>query len=169
MKRPLLLLLALFAGSIAMAQQFKSLSVPNFEIAIHDSNTVILDVRTAQEYATGHLLGAQNLVFDQNFEQTAKRAKLDATKTYAVYCRSGRRSKAAAKILASMGYTVIELDLGIIGWQKSHFDIFTSQQENTLKAEAAARKAKRQAEIEAEIKAVESNPHKNDGPHIEKQ
>ncbi|MBR5593944.1 MAG: rhodanese-like domain-containing protein, partial [Bacteroidaceae bacterium] len=50
-------------------------------------------------------------------------ANLDKTKTLAVYCRSGRRSKAAANVLVEQGFRVVELDKGIIGWQQAGYPV----------------------------------------------
>ena len=85
-----------------------------------DSNVVILDVRTADEYAEGHIKGA--ILIDQfksDFLEQAK-AKLPTEKTIAVYCRSGRRSANAAGILAKEGYKPVNLKGGIIAWRKEN-------------------------------------------------
>ena len=65
--------------------------------------TQVLDVRTSPEYMLGHLQPAQNLnVNDDNFAQQV--AKLDTSKTYVVYCRSGKRSSKAADIMYQKGF-----------------------------------------------------------------
>lgn len=80
------------------------------------SNIQIVDVRTPQEYSEGHLPGAVNIdVNGANFEEQIN--KLNKNVPVAVYCRSGRRSKLAADQLVNSGYTVTELDGGIISWQ----------------------------------------------------
>lgn len=75
---------------------------------------VILDVRTQEEYQTGHITGAICL---PNEEITAEPEELpDKTQTILVYCRSGNRSKQAAQKLAEMGYeNVLEFG-GIMDW-----------------------------------------------------
>ena len=45
--------------------------------------------------------------------------ELPKDKTVFVYCRSGRRSMSAAEILAAEGYKVVNLEDGIIGWQRA--------------------------------------------------
>ncbi|TGE28759.1 rhodanese-like domain-containing protein [Hymenobacter metallicola] len=66
-------------------------------------NVVVLDVRTPEEYATGHLQGAQNLNFrDPNFPTLL--AGLDTTQTYVLYCASGNRSGKAAGLLQEKGF-----------------------------------------------------------------
>jgi len=87
-----------------------------FERLMNKSNTVVLDVRTPEEFKEGHLPNAVLLdfnggVFDAEFE------KMDRTKTYLVYCKSGRRSdKAASKMKATGFENVIQLKGGIQAW-----------------------------------------------------
>lgn len=101
------------------AQDFRSINANDFEKAIQSPDVIVLDSRTAQEYADGHLRDAINIdVKSADFEQKAV-ATLDKSKTIAVYCRSGRRSKIAAATLAKNGFTVIELDCGIICWSSA--------------------------------------------------
>jgi rhodanese-related sulfurtransferase len=75
-----------------------------------------LDVRHADEYADGHIKGAINI--DNDVIGANKLEELpDKEQTIYVYCRSGNRSKQAAKKLVSLGYTdVIEIG-GIIDWK----------------------------------------------------
>lgn len=96
---------------------YKSMSADDYEKAIADTAVIRLDVRTAEEFANGHIRGAINIdVLKSDFEQKAA-ATLPKSKTIAVNCRSGKRSKNAAAILTKNGYQVIELDSGFIGWQ----------------------------------------------------
>ena len=76
---------------------------------------VLLDVRTEQEYAEGHIPGA---LLIPNTELSEKAADLlpDKEQTILVYCRSGRRSAEAARTLADMGYTQVYDFGGIIDW-----------------------------------------------------
>lgn len=99
---------------------FKSVGVEEFAAVIEDSNTIVVDVRRADEWAAGHLEAATyNIdVLKEDFEQIAE-ATLPKDKTIAIYCRSGRRSKDAATKLAQGGFEVVELDGGVISWQDS--------------------------------------------------
>lgn len=100
----------------AQNDKFKSVNVDAFEQAIADTAVVRLDVRTAEEYSEGHIEGALNIdVLKESFEDIALKT-LSKEKTIALYCRSGRRSKNAANILADKGYQVIELDKGYNSW-----------------------------------------------------
>lgn len=112
------LLCALFSCH-AQDHGFESVSVDAFEKLIADTSVVRLDVRTAEEYEAGHIENAINIdVLKDDFEQKAV-ATLPAGKVIAVYCRSGRRSKNAARILVKYGYRVAELDTGYNGWVES--------------------------------------------------
>ena len=103
-------------GCNAQNEKFKSLTVDEYEKAIRDTAVVRLDVRTAEESAEGHIKNALNIdVLKADFEKKAI-ATLPKKKTIAINCRSGKRSKKAAMILAAKGYKIIELDEGYNGW-----------------------------------------------------
>lgn len=74
------------------------------------ADTTIIDVRTPQEYAQGHLDGAVSLDVTGG-ELAAAIPTLDPEAEYAVYCRSGNRSAQAAKLLTDVGFTGVT-DLG---------------------------------------------------------
>ena len=68
------------------------------------ADTIIIDVRTPEEFATGHLEGA--LLLDvQSAEFDALAAELDPDASYIVYCRSGNRAGTAIERLAALGIT----------------------------------------------------------------
>lgn len=102
---------------------FKSVGAEEFRTVIADTATVLQDVRTPEEYADGHIANAVNIdVLNDNFQAEALKS-LPKEKTIALYCRSGRRSKKAATILAQNGYTVVELNSGYLGWTKYNAQI----------------------------------------------
>jgi len=81
-----------------------------------DRNFVVLDVRTPGEFAQGHLGGAV-LVDYSSPEFRQQVARLDRTKTYLVYCRTGNRSSRAMGILQELGFqNVYHLERGIKRW-----------------------------------------------------
>lgn len=81
--------------------------------------TELIDVRTPEEYASGHLAGAQNIDVE-GADFTATISTLDKTKHYAVYCRAGNRSKVAMAAMQQAGFTsVFDLDGGINGWKSA--------------------------------------------------
>ena len=116
MKRlPLLLCLMSFLG--CKAADFRSVDADSFAQIIEDTSVVRLDVRTASEYAQGHIPNALLIdVTQADFMQKAE-LLLPKDKTIALYCRSGRRSKNAAMQLAQQGYQVIELNTGFNSWK----------------------------------------------------
>lgn len=68
------------------------------QVDLSNPNNVLIDVRTPEEYAEGHVPGAINLnVKDNNFGK--KVSELDSTKNYYIYCRSGVRAKSAEAIM----------------------------------------------------------------------
>lgn len=80
-----------------------------------ENGYIILDVRTEEEYAQGHIPGAI-LIPDYEIEQKAEEILTDKSQMLLVYCRSGRRSKNAAEVLLKLGYTDIREFGGIIDW-----------------------------------------------------
>jgi rhodanese-related sulfurtransferase len=84
---------------------------------------VILDVRTAGEFAGGHIEGALNIdVNSESFKDDA--GKLDRSKTYLVHCRTGRRSETAVKTMEELGFTDIYwMRDGIIGWVDAGYPV----------------------------------------------
>ena len=67
----------------------------------------VIDVRTPEEYAEGHVEGATNIdVQATDFDDRV--AELDRDTTYVVYCRSGNRSAAAAERMREAGLTVVD-------------------------------------------------------------
>lgn len=80
---------------------------------------VILDVRSPDEFASGHLANALN--YDWNGAQFEKQiASLDKSKPVFVYCLSGRRSASAANKMRTEGFKMVyEMDGGMSGWRAS--------------------------------------------------
>lgn len=77
-------------------------------------DAILLDVRTEEEFASGHIDTATNIDFQgQSFDSEI--AKLDTTKPYFVYCRSGNRSGQAVAAMKARGFTdIYELDGGLM-------------------------------------------------------
>ena len=67
-----------------------------------DQSVFVLDVRTPEEYAAGHVPGAVNVPYDQ---VASHLAKIPKDKEVVLYCRSGRRTGLAAEVLEANGYT----------------------------------------------------------------
>lgn len=80
-----------------------------------ETDYIILDVRTEQEYSEGHIPGAL-LLPDYEVSERAEELLPDKEQMILVYCRSGNRSRGASAALAKLGYTnVIEFG-GIRSW-----------------------------------------------------
>ena len=79
---------------------------------------VVLDVRTQEEFAAGHIPGAVLLPVDLIEAKSEEVAKVlpDKDAEILVYCRSGKRAHRASQVLADMGYTNIEHIGGIMDW-----------------------------------------------------
>lgn len=86
---------------------------------------VVLDVRTPAEFAEGHLEGATNL--DVSAPDFAERVgDLDPDATYAVYCRTGSRSQAAATVMREAGIAAVaDLDGGVVAWADAGLPLAT--------------------------------------------
>ena len=112
-----LLSLALAVSCLAMARKkegtamgYKSVQMAEgLEIARANPASVIVDVRREDEYAAGHIPGAVLLTMESISAESAAAVLPDKNQLVLLYCRSGRRSKLAAKSLVDLGYTnVIE-------------------------------------------------------------
>lgn len=114
--------LFMFLSSLFSCQQkgdFKSMDVEDFNSFIQNEDIQRLDVRTLAEYSEGHIAKTINInVMDDSFASMAD-SLLQKEKPVALYCRSGKRSKKAAKILSDKGYKVFELDKGFTAWQEA--------------------------------------------------
>lgn len=101
-------------GSVA-----DNVNVATFAQFEQNEDAQLLDVRTAQEYAEGHIDGSVNIdIFAADFDQQVQ--QLDKNKPVYVYCRSGRRSANAMARMRDAGFTEIHnLQGGIMAWQKA--------------------------------------------------
>lgn len=109
-------LFGLMACSSKPKDKFTNLSADEFEKLIENDDVQRLDVRTVAEYSEGHIPGSINInIFDDKFSAAADEI-LDKSRPVAVYCKSGRRSRNAARLLVKKGYTIYNLDKGILNW-----------------------------------------------------
>ncbi len=88
-----------------------------------NADTLVIDVRTPDEYAVGHIKASINIDFKaDSFADELK--KLDPTKTYLVHCRSGGRSTSALDTFEKLGFHhVIHLDGGMMDWGKEQLPV----------------------------------------------
>lgn len=165
MKKLFAYLLATLGLNVACAQaSYEDADVKGFAELMNDSNVVVLDVRTADEFKDGHLVGALNIDQAQgDFIQKVKEA-LPTDRTIAVYCRSGRRSANAAGRLAAEGYKAVNLKGGILAWKEAKMpvttdtyevDVFKTKSGKTLKFYALVHASIR---IEYDGREIEIDP-----------
>ena len=116
------LIAVIFASTLALTSCGGSaaavdLNPTEFQAKSKEAGVVLLDVRSAGEFYAGHIEGALNIdVEGMTFE--GEIASLDKTKTYAIYCQSGRRSRIAVDTMNKAGFTkLFNLDQGIGSWQ----------------------------------------------------
>lgn len=124
MKRMKKLIAVIFASTLVLTSCGGSagavdLGPAEFQAKAQEAGVILLDVRTAGEFAAGHIEGAINIdVEGMTFESEIK--TLDNTKTYAIYCQSGRRSRIAVETMNKAGFTnLFNLDQGIGSWQSA--------------------------------------------------
>jgi len=125
------LFIALFLSSCAGIRQNKQQqpgvcdispdSVFTLVQTLPSDSLVLLDVRTPEEYSEGHISGAVNIdYYSGDFEDRISR--LEKQKFYIVYCRSGRRSKAAVGIMMKLGFSdVCNMEGGFRLWVERGF------------------------------------------------
>lgn len=102
-----------------------NLGAQDFQAKTQEAGVVTLDVRTPEEFNEGHLVNALNInVEGATFDSEV--SKLDKDVTYAVYCRSGRRSAVAVDRMKDAGFTnVVNMNAGILEWQAAGLPLVT--------------------------------------------
>ena len=126
--RRLLALIAILLGTTALlagcssssdTSTVENVSADQFVTTSAEPGTVVVDVRTPGEFAAGHVDGAVNIdVESPSFGSEI--AALPKDTTYAVYCRSGRRSTLATDQMAEAGFTsLVNLQGGIADLQSA--------------------------------------------------
>jgi len=105
------------AAIVAAPAAPERVDAPGFAEVVASPGVTIIDVRTPEEFAAGHIEGAVNYnVEGPDF--ATQIAGLDPAGTYAVYCRSGNRSQVAVSAMAQGGIPgIYELESGIVGWE----------------------------------------------------
>ena len=86
----------------------------------NNTNHVLLDVRTPEEFASGYIAGAINIPVE---ELDQRLSGLPAETEIVVYCRSGNRSAQASTILSNNGFNDVSDMGGIIDWQQAGYSV----------------------------------------------
>ena len=118
MKHAAVFFLALFLFSSCNSQNpaVKNLNPTDFEKGINQSNVLIVDVRTPEEFKEKHISGAKNVNIN-DAEFNTRLNELDKSKSIYLYCLAGGRSKRAAEIAATSGFkNIYNLEFGINSW-----------------------------------------------------
>ena len=89
---------------------------------------LVLDVRSQSEFAEGHLPGARLIPHD---ELDQRLTELGPPRDIYVYCRSGRRAKLAADVLADAGFRVHEIEGSYLAWQEAKLPIEMPTQDDS--------------------------------------
>jgi rhodanese-related sulfurtransferase len=116
-----LLFLFVFQGyaQTAAPDSIQVLSIPQFEKMSAKKKSKIIDVRTPEEVAEGHLADASTFNF-LSPDFTSQVAGLNKKGTYLLYCRSGSRTRKAADAMQKMGFKhVYMLEGGINAWKEA--------------------------------------------------
>ena len=88
------------------------------ELQSKTPESVILDVRTDEEFESGYIAGAKNLDIRGGASFVSSIQELDKSKAYFVYCRSGARSGQAWQLMEQMGFErVYNLEGGVLAWE----------------------------------------------------
>lgn len=114
----------LILGSLTFAQaQTVKLEPVAFNKKVAGKSVQLIDIRTPQEFASGHIQGAHNVdyysaTFSADIDTFAK------NKPLYIYCRSGNRTSLASEQLLKMGYTqLFDLQSGIVGWKAANLPL----------------------------------------------
>lgn len=101
------------------AQSGHTVDVPTLQQELAKANVQLVDVRTPQEWSTGHIEGAKHIDwFSDDFK--AEVGKLDKNAPVRLYCAAGGRSEEARTMLREMGFKdVLDLDGGMSAWKKA--------------------------------------------------
>lgn len=113
---PLLVAGLLLAGCSGGSAEVSDVDVAAASEIVATGDSVILDVRTPEEFAAGHLPDAVNIDVE-SADFTDRVSGLDETEPTLVYCRTGNRSAAAADQMVELGFSdVTNLEGGIEAW-----------------------------------------------------
>jgi rhodanese-related sulfurtransferase len=104
---------------------FKQISPQEFNEKLN-SDVILIDIRTLDEFNSGHIIGAENIDFySSSFRSNL--AMLDKNKSYLIYCRTASRTSQATNIMRDLGFSeVYELSGGIVAWQSAGFSIVSN-------------------------------------------
>ena len=114
----------------ANGQTNNNIEVDEFVKKIGSERYMLIDVRTGEEFAEGHIKGAVNIdYYSTDFSHQI--GKIENETPVLLYCRSGNRSGKSVQMMYEMGFTEVKhLDCGIKGWLAEGRKIIQSEDEN---------------------------------------
>ena len=109
--------IGLLTGCSGSNEAIQKVDPVAFSEIVAKPGVIVLDVRTPEEFASGHITNAVNInLADPAFATEV--AKLDKNAAVAVYCRSGNRSGVATDQMAKLGFVdMYDLQGGILDWE----------------------------------------------------
>lgn len=102
--------------STQTTQTLESISPQAYQSEIASADHVLIDVRTPEEFASGHIAGAVNIPIDT---LSGRLSEVPNDAPVVVYCRTGNRSAQAAQILKDADYSTIYDLGGVVGWTQA--------------------------------------------------
>jgi len=158
--------ISLFTACNTNNQQ-TNLSVSDFEKGIAQTNIQLLDVRTPEEYKSGHLQNAMQADWNNEnaFQERVK--ALDKTKPVYTYCLSGARSNAATDWLRQNGFIAYNLSGGIAAWKNADKPVDMAETKKQITLDEYMSQIPKDKTVLVDISAVWCPPCKKMEPIID--
>ena len=120
----LIIITAFTLGVNAQNSKHQILDKATYQDSLVQPNATLIDVRTFEEYESGHLDKAQNIDFLNEELFITEIEKFDKSQPIYIYCRSGNRSGKAATLMQKLGFqTIYDLEGGYLNWtSQSEFE-----------------------------------------------
>ncbi|HYM36701.1 MAG TPA: rhodanese-like domain-containing protein [Steroidobacteraceae bacterium] len=129
-------LLAVAAIAIEIRHRLRGAAAlsPAQAVQLINGGALIVDVRSAEAFAGGHIIDARNIV-DSELQGQADTLKKYKEKPVILYCDNGGASAAAARLLKSLGFTkAVNLSGGLAAWKQDNLPTVTASAKNSGKA-----------------------------------
>jgi rhodanese-related sulfurtransferase len=128
MKNSIVLFFLCFTITLVHAQEkcgirYATVRADTFKLLIDSTTSVVIDLRTPEEFKKGHIKGAINMDYNSaDFEQQIE--KLNKQKAYYIYCENEERSGKAAVYMKAQGFcNILVLRDGFHSWKKMGYEV----------------------------------------------